>query len=425
MEVDAESLTMHGIGRVVSSRSGRMRVTWSILVIISVAFASFFVSMLVTEYLKYETDLVYTGRVLPTMQFPVVTICNGLSNSRIENSSIFTEGFDSYIKSHKFFCRFNQMPCKRVNLTYHGKPHEESCLDFNFDETVYQTSPIIMDGLQIDFFINNSDQTPSFKDTYLLKAPVAKIYIHSSKEFSFLVKEMFVAKLGHMTSISLNKVRTSRQKHPYKSNCTEDKNKTRSYFPGNYTVMGCLSTIYQAELYKKCGYMIEEFKHYFSYEKLGDFVPFNETCLLEARNFGIESFDSTKSQPRHDCPLPCFEEKYEVKAWTEMKFPLEPQLSFFRKIFYDMTGSNVTDEYIYSSIGRVGIGYEEFKDNYYEEKPRFTYQRVLSEFGGLMGIYLGASFISMLEVVGFCVSLFWAFCKKFTNTKLRNSVTET
>ena len=81
MEVEADSLTMHGIGRVLSTSCGKIRVVWSVLLISSIALASFFVIVLVEDYLKYETDLVYTAIAKPAMSFPVVTIPSGFAGA--------------------------------------------------------------------------------------------------------------------------------------------------------------------------------------------------------------------------------------------------------------------------------------------------------------------------------------------------------
>ena len=404
MEVEADSLTMHGIGRVLSTSCGKIRVVWSVLLISSIALASFFVIVLVEDYLKYETDLVYTAIAKPAMSFPVVTICNGLRSYSGENSSTFTEGFDWYSKTNQIFCQYNQQLCDVAKMTYHEKPHDKSCLVFNFNETIFQTTPMILAGLQIDFFINNSDATYSDKsDKYNPRTQAAEIFIHSSKEFQFpFVKKIF-AKLGHLTNIAIKNVITSRKKHPYKSNCTEDKEKVRSYFPGNYTITGCMLTIFQTKLYKKCGLKVEDIKSHFPYEKIGVNVTLNGTCAFEFSKYGISGFDKPTEPTKHDCPLPCFEEKYEVKSITEAKYPLEPQLSRFKKQFSSKLGAPISNDYIYSSIGRVVIGFEDFHENRYVETPRFTHQKILSEFGGLIGVYLGASFISMVELLVYSV----------------------
>ena len=72
----------------------------------------------------------------------------------------------------------------------------------------------------------------------------------------------------------------------------------------------------------------------------------------------------------------------------------------------------MTDDYIYSNFGRVTIGYDEFEVDHSEEKPKYTVQKVLSDFGGLIGIYLGASFISMAELLAAGAYVLFGLLKK-------------
>ena len=419
MEVGADSLTMHGIGRVLTTGSKKVRAVWSILLIVSVTFASLFIKVLVSEYFEYETDLVHKARVKRSMPFPVVTICNGLRMYNASDRPTFTDGFEWYkakLANSKMshFCQFNRLKCLKINLTYHEHPHKKSCLVFNPNESIHQTASMVKNGLEINFFINNSDTTESNFDNYSPKSPVAKIYIHSSRVISFPYNDKISAKLGHSTKIVIKKVRTVRQKYPYQSNCTNDEEKKLSYFPGNYTVDGCLATIYQIDLYKTCGYKIADMEPYFPYDKLGPKVPYNQTCFRELIERGVANADG---QSGYECPLPCHEEIYEVKAWSEMKYPLDPQLSRFKEMFSNKMGINVSDDYIYSNIGQLVIGYEDFQETVYEEKPKYTAQKVLSDFGGLIGIYLGASFISMAELVAFSIYLIAKFFKRLMEKK--------
>ena len=407
MGVDLDSLTMHGIGRVLTTGSKRVRAVWSVLVISSIAFAFYFISILVKQYLAYETDLSYTHEVKSAMVFPVVTLCNGLRTYNVENKSTFTDGFEWFSNANPWFCQYNFQNCQNSGLMYEGNPRAKSCLVFNAKEKVQQTSPSVSSGLQVDFFINNSDITVSDLDYYNPRAPAVKVYIHSADFLPTLGSDV-VAKLGHLTKLVIRKVHTKRMPQPYKSNCTHDKEKALDYFPGKYSVPGCLFTILQSWMYKYCGYKIGDLEAYFPFERLGvGSVPLNYTCVNEVFN----GYNNHEGNSLSMCPLACSEVKYEVTTSSEMVFPLEPQLGDFKKLFSNYTGTNVSDKFIYSSIGRVIIGFEDFTEIRYEEIPKLTVQKVLSEFGGLLGVYLGASFISLFELLSLAIYLFAVFVK--------------
>ena len=407
MAVEADSLTMHGIGRVIATTSGGVRAFWSTLLLASVTFASIFVFQLVSDYMKYETDLTFTAEVHQNMKFPVVTLCNGLRIYNVQNKSTFTDGFQWYSAANQHFCQFDKQPCPFSNLTYRERIHEKSCLEFNFDETVHQKMPMLNSGLVIDFFINESDITVANNNFYNPREEAVKVYIHSSKEFPFFFNNQLVAMPGHTTKIVIKKVRTIRQRRPYKSNCTEDEDGSLDYFPGNYTVTGCLLTHLQIILYKHCGILIEDIRRFFPFKKYGTARPDNE-CLQKL----MKTTKIFGSEATPECPLPCFEEKYEIKSSTVSKYPLEPQLSMYKKLFLQEKRFIASDYYIRSNIGRVVIGFDDFQEVSYEEMPKYTMQKVLSDFGGLIGVYLGASFISVAELLAVGMYLLVACIRK-------------
>ena len=328
---------MHGIDHVFSKKSFKGRLFWGVLVLVSIGFAVYFTYQLVSDFMKFETDWSYTIEISQSLTFPVVTICNGMRLYSFEKGAIFTEGFQHYAKKNTKFCKFSNKPCGEMNMTYSTIPGKTPCIKFNAAKKLPQLVPSGKSGLNMEFFINRSDV---FQPNDIYKESVeqvANIYIHSSATYVYLGKSQIKAKLGYSTQYIIKKVKVLRLKSPYTSHCTDDNKKSLSYYPGNYTVFGCFLTQWSIDAYKQCGYVVRSLRPYFPYKKYkkGNFYT---GCLdkLPKRNF--------------KCPLPCFEERYEIKASSETKWPLEPELSQLRK---DVGEQNQTlsDEYIYSSFG--------------------------------------------------------------------------
>ena len=415
MAVEVESLTIHGISRVLSKSSRTVRTFWSVLLLTCVALASAFVYQLVTEYLKYETIMSVTATVQKTLPFPVVTICNGLRMYDAENRSVFTEGFDRYVQINGRFCQFGGQRCVLKHLKYIQKPNEKSCLVFNPNETVQQSIPMFCQGLTLDFFLNRSDITTSqFNYYYDPRVAAAKVYIHSAQAFPFLINNQLLAKPGHVTKFVIRKVKVIRKEAPYVSNCTS--NKSMDYFPGNYSLMGCMLSSWSRMAYQNCGFIFESFRHFLPFGK-GERIPYNDTCF--------EELDNNQAQASQcECRLPCYEEKYEVKSHSETKWPLEPELTLFKWGAFQGTGSWPDDDYIHSQFGRIQIGYDDFEVVHYEEQPKFNLQKLLSDFGGLIGIYLGASFISFAELFVVLMSLLLPLIVKVGGFRKKGTVAE-
>ena len=391
---------MHGIGHAIATKATTVKIFWYSTVITCTSLALYFLYQLFTDYYKYETDWTVTEVVDNSIAFPVVTICNGLRRYHLNqtNVSLFADGFNEYANKSKDFCFFNHQTCSLSGMSFAPKYHEPSCILFNQNESLHQEIPFLTAGLEVKFFINRSDifVNDTKHRELISRMDAVRVYLHSKDVFLELSNSHVTAKLGYSTTIVIKKVKIVREKAPYPSNCTNDDFKQLNYYPGNYTQQGCIDTALTRVTYPKCGYVYDALKPYFPKENY-DEVEFNQTCLdslvlKQGYRYGV-------------CPLPCHEVKFDVKVQTETKWTLGTDLTTFKRKISNMLESNVTDEYIYSNFGKVLIAYDAFNVVEYEEKPKYNTQKVLSDFGGLIGIYLGASLISVIEILIVCVRL--------------------
>ena len=402
-------LSMHGIGHAIATKVKAVRIFWCTILIACISFATYFLYQLFTDYLKYETDWTVTEHVNSSIYFPVVTMCNGLRRHHInktENVSLFTDGFASYANKSERFCRFDHGSCSKTS--YSHKVNEPSCLVFNKDESLQQRMPFITAGLAVEFFLNKSDI--SIKDEskleFIDRMEAVRVYFHTKDIFLELYNSHVTAKLGFSTIFVIKKVKFSRAKFPYPSKCTNDESQQLNFYPGNYTQQGCLGTKFNHDNYLKCGYVSDSIKPYFPFENYRK-VEFNQTCLESLK------FDPSSTS----CNMPCYEVRFEIKAQSETRWPLEPKLSRLRETVSNIFKFNVSNEYIYSHFGKVLIAYDALDVVHYEEKPKYNTQKVLSDFGGLIGIYLGASLISMVEIFIVCGRL---LVKAFSKDKKKS-----
>ena len=384
---------MHGIGHAIATKVRAVKIFWCTILIACISLATYFLYQLITDFLRYETDWAVTEEVSSSIAFPVITMCNGLRRyhmNKTSNVSLFTDGFVSYANKSERFCQFDNKPCSKPS--YSEKIHEPSCLVFNKDENLQQRMPFVSSGLAVEFFLNTSDM--SIKDEkefeFLPRMEAVRVYFHTKDVYLELYNSHVTAKLGFFTIFVIKKVKFSRAKFPYPSNCTNDESKQLTFYPGNYSQQGCYEAAWNRESYLKCGYVFDTIIPYFPYHKYSK-VEFNKTCLHTLK------FD--KNVP---CHLPCYEVRFEIKAQSESRWPLEPELGRLRKSVSSMLKFNVSNEYIYSNFGKVLIAYDALDVKHYEEKPKYNTQKVLSDFGGLIGIYLGASLISMVEIFIVC-----------------------
>ena len=166
------SLTMHGINHVFSKRSFKGRLFWGVLVFVSIGLALFFTYQLLSDFMRFETEWLHTIEISQSLTSPIVTICNGMRLYTFEEGAIFTEGIQNYAEKNTKFCHFNFTPCREMNITYGIIPGQTPCINFNAAQKMHQSMPFTRSGLNVDFFINRSDVSPS---SGIYKLPVEQV----------------------------------------------------------------------------------------------------------------------------------------------------------------------------------------------------------------------------------------------------------
>ena len=71
--------------------------------------------------------------------------------------------------------------------------------------------------------------------------------------------------------------------------------------------------------------------------------------------------------------------------------------------------SNVTVNQLRESIVSVAIYYEDLSYTVISKEPKISLLDLISSIGGIMGIFLGISFLSFLEIVEFIILYIYSF----------------
>ena len=102
-----------------------------------------------------------------------------------------------------------------------------------------------------------------------------------------------------------------------------------------------------------------------------------------------------------DCRENCDDETYTTTVnrhpWPQrFQAPSLMELisSVERKSVSELTASDVRDRLI-----KISIHYQDFKEHVSEEKPLYDFSTIISDLGGLMGLFLGASLVSLAEII--------------------------
>ena len=391
MAVDIESLTMHGPGRVHATEKKVLKFFWSALFLSCLVFVSFSTIKLIASHFKHESYVSVTTEVKKSLALPVITMCNGLRMNAENGSHLFTDGYDHYDAVHKTSCKIGMDICAD-KPKMKNTPRPLPCLIFNPNETARQYVLNKDHGLRFDFFLNVSDAPISVFDDFSPPIMAVKVVFHSQNVESYLMDNSVAAKPGFQSSIVIRKLKIKRLPSPYTTECTSQKDPDRDCYDDDYTLNGCISSIMRRDLYTKCGNIDPAFKHCYPNSNNTNTSSFDSQCT-------IDFLKNATTEENCECHLPCSEDRYEIKSFYETKWPVGQELERLKNIANKSFGLNASDDYIYSNFGRIVIGYDQFEVLHFQEHPRSSYNTLLSDIGGSMGIFLGASIISIAEVL--------------------------
>ena len=112
--------------------------------------------------------------------------------------------------------------------------------------------------------------------------------------------------------------------------------------------------------------------------------------------------DMYRRQPIEDCqcPQPCYEVAFprivSISAWPRM-FQFESLKDEFSKMAN--TSDNIKLEYMQKRFSQVKIYYQDLLETKLSEEELYGITNLLSEVGGLMGLLIGSSVISVVEII--------------------------
>lgn len=189
--------------------------------------------------------------------------------------------------------------------------------------------------------------------------------------------------------INIQKTYTKRLEHPYPSRCASEKDaQSKDMTPGAYSRRTCLESFQMLEAYKKCGAIFDYFHPFVPLEIKAKYQQ-NKT-VGEMKKCIVDGLNSAPSKASlQQCPFPCDELDVGISS------------TFNEWIEADEMITQQDTSYVYN----INLQLQSI-DSYtaMEEKPLYSADQMACEIGGFLGLVMGASFLSFIEIF-FCSSL--------------------
>ncbi len=326
---------------------------------------------------------------------------------RLDNKTLKTFG----LSPQKTFlsCQFLNVDCNLTDFEWLFDFDYGNCHIFNPREKKVRLAGK-KNMLQVDIFSGIENSMPNFYD-----GNGFKLVIFSSNEdieYSAKLEKISVA-TGSELTIVLNRFVHQKLESPY-SDCRIDNNnhhKFKSEFINDratrnikYKQVNCKTYYLEQEVISMCKCRINK-KFLPDVESPSD-VKWCETkkevtCATKLSNDFL--YEDLGSKFDNDCPLEC-ERSYYGYTMSVNSFPSTNyvrNLMRTNELFANLSLSEVS-----KGVSRVNIYFENLAYELIEETATFTELDLLANVGGILGLGLGMSLLSFIEVVEMCLCMF-------------------
>ncbi|XP_065071970.1 acid-sensing ion channel 4-A-like [Rhopilema esculentum] len=412
-------ISLHGVSHLAYAKDTSKRISW--LLVISI-FWAFLTYMLVSVFVSYAAHDVYTVREkvqVNEMVFPAISFCSTpkldeiflrynvsyqnhndvtalpvlhrfvgdyISNRSTKNrlsvlKTMFVEGIGA--------CQFGNKPCSferdfKAISEFH---FDGVCFTFNPSGTFSQQGEGSKFGLSVIVFVNNTEETVD-----MAVRPGLSLVINSHDVFPFPLINGILVSPGELTLIRLQKQRMTRLPAPFPRKCADN---GPILFPGKYTPNNCKQSCYIQKALDACEASV---------------FPVNK----EKQNcFYSKLVEENLAHHPHACacPLPCKEDRF-IPLATQSDWPNEADLPYLKKLFATAIGKNsstLSNEYVKKNFLRVNIFFHELAYEKVDDVAVWTQQKLVSDIGGQMGIWVGASLFTVMEMMAYMASKIKSF----------------
>nr|XP_054764512.1 amiloride-sensitive sodium channel subunit alpha-like [Lytechinus pictus] len=294
-------------------------------------------------------------------------------------------------------CSFDQRPCSYRNFSRFEHSQYGNCFTFNGKMLEDSTKTTLRSGrtgsnygLQLTLFTEQPENIGILTDE-----SGVKVSIHGQTEQPFPETNGLTASTGQKTIIGLRKLNITRLGGRYGEPCTragEGTNFTSQTF--SYTVNTCQKQCLQATLRQSCGCITDI--RFSNYTQCSALDSKQEKC----RQLVEYLYDT--STLKCSCPIPCSEESYRrtvsSSLWPSTRYEehlAEQLVNINNKLERILTDSRKTRENVVNLV----VFFEELNYELNLQLPVYTLESLLGNLGGLLGLYLGISFMSMGEIL--------------------------
>ncbi|XP_038073614.1 degenerin unc-8-like [Patiria miniata] len=309
------------------------------------------------------------------------------------------------LRSMLLECQWKGYPCSPRNFTsfYHYK--FGNCYTFNsfqFGDSLKTNRPGPLYGLTMELFLEQDEYMPE-----ITEAAGFRLVVHDRDVMPFPEDDGISVAPGSKTAINVRVVTIERLGDPY-GNCTQevtDKgNIFRDRYGVEYSLKACERSCYQKKVIKEC----ECFDPHYPNTLNGTTHP----CDIDddAAQACMSSLEEKYKEGTLNCN--CFQRCNETTYLTAASSSLWPSDQFQDKLFRDINDRNndvremlrqaSPRDWVLKNVAKVEVYFQEFNFQYIKQSPAYLFVNLVSDIGGLLGLWLGLSLLTVFELFEHC-----------------------
>uniref|UniRef100_A0A7I4XW99 Amiloride-sensitive sodium channel n=1 Tax=Haemonchus contortus TaxID=6289 RepID=A0A7I4XW99_HAECO len=293
-------------------------------------------------------------------------------------------------------CTYNAKSCNTTDFREFYDPSYGICHMFNFDgsRTSSRAGPLY--GLRMVIRTDQAKYLPWTETAGVIMS------IHGKDDVPFPDVFGYFAAPGTATSLGVRFISTSRLPAPY-GTCTRQETLNGKHYNGKYEVESCFRDCLQDRIVTDCGCYDPAYHH----ADDGGATPScadgdqlqNLACIDRIANSDAGGFNIIRDCV---CPQPCEVDSYSVTVstakWPSTAYkPEECQRNSSGKP-WDTADMNCLEWYQKNTL-LVEIYYERMNFQVLTESPAYSLVNLVSDVGGQVGLFLGMSIISVIELL--------------------------
>ncbi|XP_070574558.1 uncharacterized protein [Ptychodera flava] len=291
-------------------------------------------------------------------------------------------------------CSFNDISCSSRDFEVYQNDHYGNCFTFNSgkaDTLIHQsTRPGAQYGLKLTLFIEQDEYIP----LYGTEAGV-RVLIHAPDITPFPEDNGFTVTPGTQTSIGIRRDTVKGSGLPY-TNCTDQRD-IDSVFGEQYVYsdLACHKNQIERYIARECGCVDTIYMNGSRCQITNDL---QELCRQLMEFFYQQGLLSS------ECREPCSEVQF-TKTMSQAQWPSNKHVGGLIKVLQpinDKVKATVVDEQsARDNLVRLEVYYKELNYQNITKVPAYKIEELFGDLGGLLGLYVGLSLMTVAEFLEF------------------------